>query len=209
MNKRTMNIIIRKLNKVYDISWKDNRGDPFEVLIGTILSQRTKDEVTWPTNEELFKKIKSPDDFLEYSEEEIADMIYPVGFYNQKAKYIKELSKILVENYDGIVPGDREELMKLPGVGVKTADCTLCYAFNKPVVCVDIHVEVVSKRLGIADWKEKPGEVREKLHGLVPEENRGIINALFVEHGKKVCTTRKAYCDGCPIEEYCSKIFRE
>ncbi|MBD3155437.1 MAG: endonuclease III [Candidatus Aenigmarchaeota archaeon] len=209
MNKRTMNIIISKLNKVYDISWKDNRGDPFEVLIGTILSQRTKDEVTWPTNEELFKKIKSPDDFLEYSEEEIADMIYPVGFYNQKAKYIKELSKILVEDYGGIVPGNREELMRLPGVGGKTADCTLCYAFDKQVIPVDIHVEVISKRLGIANWKDKPEIVREKLHKTVSEDKRNLVNALFVEHGKKICTTRKAYCDKCPIEKYCPKIFKE
>jgi endonuclease-3 len=136
-------------------------------------------------------------------------MIYPVGFYNQKAKYIKELSKLLIENHNSKVPSSREELMKLPGVGVKTADCTLCYAFDRPVVCVDVHVEVVSKRLGVADWKEKPEEVREKLHELVPEDKRGMINALFVEHGKKICTTRKAYCDRCPIEGYCPKIFRE
>jgi len=209
MNKRTMNIIISKLNKVYDISWKNERGNPFEILIGTILSQRTKDEVTWPTNKELFKKINSPKDVLEYSEEQIAEMIYPVGFYNQKAKYIKELSKLLLENHNGKVPRTREELIKLPGVGVKTADCTLCYAFDKPVVCVDIHVEVVSKRLGVANWKDKPEEVREKLHELVPKEKRGIINALFVEHGKKICTTRKAYCDKCPVEKYCPKIFKE
>ncbi len=209
MNRKTILKIIKKLNKVYDTSWKDDRGSPFEILIGTILSQRTKDEVTWPTNEKLFKKIKSPEDVLNYSEGEITDMIYPVGFYNQKAKYIKKVSKILVEKYDGKVPRNREELIELPGVGVKTADCTLCYAFDKPVVCVDVHVEVVSKRLGIANWNKKPEEVREKIHELVSEEKRGIINALFVEHGKKVCTTRKAYCDKCVISECCPKNFRD
>lgn len=209
MNRKTILKIINKLNQVYDISWKDERGSPFETLIGTILSQRTKDEVTWPTNEKLFKKIKGPEDVLKYSEKEIAEMIYPVGFYNQKAKYIKELSKILLEKHNGKVPNTREELMELPGVGVKTADCTLCYAFDKPVVCVDVHVEVVSKRLGIIDWEKKPEEVREKIHELVPEDKRGIINALFVEHGKKLCTTRKAYCDRCFISEYCPKIFKE
>ncbi len=205
MNARIITTIINKLSEVYDISWKDNRGNPFEILIGTILSQRTKDEVTWPRNKELMKKANTPEKMLKLSEKEIAELIYPVGFYNQKARKIKELSKILVDQYGGKVPRSREELMSLPGVGGKTADCTLCYAFGEQVVPVDVHVEVIAKRLGIAGWKDKPEAVREKLHIVVPKDKRNLVNALFVEHGKKVCTTRRAYCERCVVEEYCPR----
>jgi endonuclease-3 len=209
MAKEIINKIIEILRKEYDISHYSNRGKPFEILIGTILSQRTKDELTWPTNKELFQKIKGPEDFLELSEQEIANMIYPVGFYNQKAKRIKELSKIIVEDYGGEVPKRREELMNLPGVGGKTADCTLCYAFDEQVIPVDIHVEVISKRLGIAEWKDNPEIVREKLHKIVPKNKRNLINGLFVEHGKNICTTRKAYCEKCVIADCCPKIMKD
>lgn len=209
MNKRTINIIITKLNKVYDTSVYANKGKPFEVLIGTILSQRTKDEVTWVRNRELMKRANTPEKMLKLSEKEIAKIIYPVGFYNQKAKKIKVLSKILLDEYRGEVPRDRNKLMSLPGVGGKTADCTLCYAFGDQVIPVDVHVEMMSKKLGIADWKDKPEVVREKLHRLVPENKRNLVNALFVEHGKKICTTRKAYCEKCLISKFCPKILKK
>ncbi len=208
MNKRTIKIIISKLNKVYDISWKDERSDPFEVLVGTILSQRTKDEITWVRNKELMKKANTPKKMLKLSEKEITKIIYPVGFYNQKAKRIKQLSRILVDKYGNKVPRSREELMNLPGVGGKTADCVLCYGFGDQVIPVDIHVEIISKRLGIAKWKDKPEVVREKLHKVVSRNKRNLINALFVEHGKKICTTRKPYCEKCVINKYCLKIMK-
>ena len=206
MNTRTITIIINKLNKVYDISWKDERGSPFEILVGTVLSQRTKDEITWPRNKELMKIAKTPEKMLNLSEKEIAKIIYPVGFYNQKAKKIKQLSRILIEKYEGKVPRNRGELMNLPGVGGKTADCVLCFAYGDQVVPVDVHVKIMSKRLGIANWKDKPEVVREKLHRVVSKNQRNLVNALFVEHGKKICTTRKAYCDKCIINSYCPKI---
>ncbi|NCN39160.1 MAG: endonuclease III [Candidatus Aenigmarchaeota archaeon CG_4_10_14_0_8_um_filter_37_24] len=209
MDKTAIQKIIDILQKEYDISGYSNRGNAYEVLVGTVLSQRTKDEVTWPRNKELMKKANTPEKMLELSEKEIAKIIYPVGFYNQKAKKIKELSRILVEKYGGKVPRGREELMRLPGVGGKTADCVLCFAFNEGVIPVDVHVEVIAKRLGIADWKDKPEVVRKKLHQFVPKDKRNSINALFVEHGKRVCTTRRAYCERCSVVKYCPKIMKK
>lgn len=208
MDRKTINIIISKLKKVYDISEYENRGNPFQVLIGTVLSQRTKDEITWPANERLFKIIKKPEDFLRMKEEEIEKIIYPVGFYKQKAKRIKQISKELIEKYDGKVPNERKKLISLPGVGEKTADCVLCFSFGKDVIPVDIHVEIISKRLGIADWKDSPEIVRKKLHRLITKDKRKLINALFVEHGKNVCTTKKAYCNRCVIYRECPKIMK-
>ena len=205
MNREVVLKIIDELKKVYDISYF-RRSDPFRVLIGTILSQRTKDEVTRSATDRLFMKAKTPKQMLKLSEEKIAKTIYPVGFYNQKAKRIREVSRIILEKYGGKVPRNRGELMKLPGVGPKTADCVLCFAYGDSVVPVDIHVLVLSKRLGIADQKDTPGKVREKLHELIPKEKRSIVNALFVEHGKVVCQTAKPKCDNCVIEKYCAKL---
>ena len=205
MERRTILKIIDVLNKVYGVSYF-KESDPFRVLIGTILSHRTKGGVSWAATNRLFEKAKTPEQMVEFSEEQIARIIYPVGFYRQKAKRIRKISKIILEKYGGEVPRDRIELMKLPGVGSKTADCVLCFAYGDSVIPVDIHVLVLSKRLGIADKKDTPEKVREKLHELIPKEKRGIVNALFVEHGKKICTTRKAYCKICPIERYCPKL---
>jgi len=209
MDQKTLLKIIKILEKQYDISGYSGRGDAFEILVGTVLSQRTKDEVTWSRNKELMRRANTPKKMLKLSGKEIAKIIYPVGFYNQKAKKIRQLSKILVKNYEGKVPRSREELMLLPGVGGKTADCVLCFAFGYQVVPVDIHVEVISKRLGIAEWKNKPEVVREKLHKVIPKDKRNLINAFFVEHGKKVCTTRRAYCERCVVSEWCPKIMKK
>jgi len=209
MNRKTILKIINTLEKEYDVSSYSNRGDAYEILIGTVLSQRTKDEITWTKNKELMKKANTPKKMLKLSEDEISKIIYPVGFYRQKAGKIKQISMILVDKYKGKIPKSREELMSLPGVGGKTADCVLCFAYGEEVVPVDIHVEILSKRMGIADWKDKPEVVRKKLHIIVPKNKRNIVNSLFVEHGKKVCTTRKAYCERCVAEKHCSKIMKK
>jgi len=144
--------VIKKLLEVYKVKpWK---GKPFRVLIGTLLSHKTKDEVTWPTNEKLFRIADTPEKILKLSEKRIARLIYPVGFYRQKAKRIKQVCKILLEKYDGRVPRTREELMQLPGVGGKTADIVLSYAYGKAVIAVDTHVATVSRRLGWTNNKD-------------------------------------------------------
>jgi endonuclease-3 len=192
--------IVEILNKRYKI--KLRREDPFRVLIGTILSQRTKDEVTWPTNEKLFRFVKKPEGFLKLSEREIARLIKPVGFYNQKAKRIKELSKILAEKYGSRVPKTREELMELPGVGGKTADCVLCFGFNDSVIPVDTHVAVIARRWHLTNHKN-PEEIREDLHKIFKGKERLVINHLLVQFGKEFCTARFPKCRICPVLELC------
>jgi len=192
--------IIKILNKMYKIKvWK---GKPFDVLIGTVLSHRTKDEVSWPASEKLLKVANNPEKMSKLSEKQISKIIKSVGFYNQKAKRIRQISKILLEKYKGKVPRTREELMKLPGVGGKTADIVLSYSYGQPVIGVDVHVAVISKRLCLTKSNE-PERIREDLHKLVSERLRLIVNSLFVEFGKEICQTRVPKCYMCPVVKLC------
>ncbi|MFH0711055.1 MAG: endonuclease III, partial [Candidatus Aenigmatarchaeota archaeon] len=124
--------MIRILNRRYEI--KPHRGKPFRVLIGVVLSHRTTDEVSWPATDRLFKLAKNPEQMLKLSEKKIAKTIYPTGFYNVKAKRIRQICKVLIEKFDGKVPGTRTELMELPGVGGKSSDIVLSFGFGKPVI---------------------------------------------------------------------------
>jgi len=193
--------VVKILNKKYKI--KPGREKPFKVLIGTILSQRTKDELTWPTNEKLFKVADSPEKFLRLPVKEIAKLIYPVGFYNQKAKRIKQIARILIEEYDSKVPKSKEQLMMLPGVGPKTASIVLAYGFGIPAIAVDTHVNRVSKRLGVVQENTKPEKTQEVLEKLIPRENQIIVNHLLVSFGKDVCQPRRPRCYMCPIIKLC------
>ena len=197
-----MNIeeITKTLQKRYRI--KPLRAKPFKILISCILSQRTKDEITRDASKRLFKIADTPEKILKLSEREIAELIKPVGFYNQKAKRIKEVAKLILEKYGGRIPSSREELMKLPGVGGKTADVVLCYGFGKEVIPVDTHVATISRRLGLTKAKD-PEKIRKDLHRIVPKRYRRIFNLLMVEFGKEVCRTRKPKCRICPIKDYC------
>ena len=200
MQTKTIVKIIKQLNKLYHIEiWKE---DPFKVLISCILSQRTKDEITREASRKLFRVADTPNKLLKLSEKKIANLIYPVGFYRQKAKKIKKLCKILLKKYEGKVPEIREELLKLPGVGFKTADVVLSYGFKKPVIAVDVHVKVISRRLGLTK-SEDPEQIREDLHRLIPIKFRRFVNLLFVEFGKDICRTARPRCDVCPIRKYC------
>ena len=192
--------IIKILNKRYRINVE--RENPFDVLIGAVLSHRTKDEVSWPATERLLRKANTPDKISKLSEKEIVKIIKPVGFYNQKAKRIVKICKTLLKVYDGKVPRTRKELMTLPGVGGKTADIVLSYSFGELVIPVDTHVAVVSKRLGLTENKE-PEKIREDLHRLIKGKKRLIVNNLFVEFGKEICQKRLPKCYTCPIVKSC------
>lgn len=179
--------------------------DPFKILIATILSARTKDEVTAQASKRLFSKVKSPRDLVKLKTKEIEKLIYPVGFYRQKAKRLKELAKILIEKYDAKVPDSLEELVKLPGVGRKTANLVLSNGFGKDAICVDTHVHKITNRWGFVKTKtayETEMELRKKL----PKKYWRIINQLLVEFGKKICKPVKPSCSVCPIRNHCPKI---
>jgi endonuclease-3 len=192
--------IIHILRKRY--GYKHKKSDPYRSLVTTILSQRTKDETTAVAAKRLFDVVKTPREMVKLPEKTIAKLIYPVGFYEQKAKNIKKTSRILLEKYNGKVPDDRKVLIELPGVGGKTADCVLCFAFGRDVVPVDVHVAVISQRLGLTKQKH-PEKIRDDLGKTIPSGLKKVVNYLFVEFGKEICQTRLPKCYICPIEKLC------
>ena len=192
--------IIDVLKKTYSIKIRKER--PFEVLIHGLLSHRTKDETTFIAQDRLLKVADTPEKMLKLSAKSIQKLIYPVGFYRQKSKNILKSCKILAENYGGKVPRTKEELMQLPGVGEKTSDIVLLFAYGEDVIPVDTHLEVISKRWHLADKKDKPEVVREKLHKLI-RKDRAIINQLLVQFGKEICKAPVPKCYMCPVENLC------
>ena len=175
----------------------------FKLLITTVLSQRTRDENTWLASRQLFSVAKTPEDISKLPLRKIEKLIRPSGTYRQKAKRIKEISKILLEKYNSRVPDTREELMKLPGVGYKTADIVLSYGFGVPTIAVDTHVNRIPKRIGIVDENATVEEVRKKLESLVKGKKRFLINMGLVRFGQEICRPVKPRCDDCPLNKIC------
>jgi len=211
-NELFFKTIIDKLEKYFNTEFnpsvsrlKEEGANPFEVLISTIISARTKDEVTYPASVKLFKKANSPEKLAGLTEKQVADLIYPAGFYKNKAKHIIQTSKIIVEKYGGKVPDRLEDLLNLPGVGRKTANLVLAVGFNKDGLCVDTHVNRISNRLGIIKTKN-PFETEMQLRVILPKKFWETYNRLFVLLGQKVCKARKPNCDICPISDNCKKI---
>ncbi|MFW9990374.1 MAG: endonuclease III [Candidatus Odinarchaeota archaeon] len=182
------------------------KQDPFKILISTILSARTKDVNTKTATERLFSKYNSPKSIIEANIDNIEQLIKPAGFYKVKAARIKEVSKILINEYNGIVPKNYEELLKLPGVGSKTANCVLVYAFKIPAIPVDTHVHRISNRLG---WVKtnSPLKTEEALKNIIPEELWLKINRIFVRFGQQICIPLRPKCEVCLINKICPKDF--
>ncbi|MBS3090741.1 endonuclease III [Candidatus Pacearchaeota archaeon] len=180
-------------------NWHDN---VFQLLIATILSQRTRDENTEKASKQLFQIAKTPKAILRLDNKKLQQLIKPSGFYRQKAKNIKKVCRILLEKYNGKVPSTREKLLELPGVGCKTADVVLCYGFNRATIPVDVHVAVCSQRLGLTKNRE-PEKIRIDLEKIVPERCKRIINLGFVVFGKEICLTRKPRCSICKLKKIC------
>ena len=179
--------------------------DPFSVLISTVISLRTKDDVTLKASRRLLDK--APDAFamLRLSEEEIASLIFPAGFYKRKAIQIKNIAKTLVEQYGGKVLADADLLMKLPGVGIKTANLTLNLGFGIDAICVDCHVHQISNRLGWISTKT-PEESEKVLQTIMPKRFWIPLNELLVSYGQEVCTSVSPKCSLCPENARCPKI---
>ncbi len=176
--------------------------NPFHILIATIISQRTKDEVTYEVANKLFAKYPRPKDLKNADEMEIAHLIYPAGFYKQKAKKIKEVARIIDEKYGGKVPDNLNELLKLPGVGRKTANIVLSRGFGKYAIAVDTHVHRISNRLGWVHTKT-PEETEKELMKILPKKYWLEINTLLVMFGRTICRPIAPKCEICPVKEYC------
>ena len=179
--------------------------DPYLVLIGCILSLRTNDKTTYPATLRMLDLAKTPEQMAKVKVEDLAQAIYPVGFYENKAKQIIELSRQIVEELDGKVPDEIEDLIKFNGVGRKTANLVLAKGFNKPAICVDVHVHRIINRLGYVKTKT-PEETEFALRKKLPKKHWIDINTLIVTHGQNVCKPQKPNCSACPIAEYCKKI---
>jgi endonuclease-3 len=185
--------------------WEEVVHTPFTTLISCILSLRTKDEVTDKATIRLLKKYNTPEKLLKLSEQEIQKLIYPVGFYKTKAKRIKEISKTLIENYDGKVPDDFDELLKLKGVGRKTANIVMVYGHKKPdFLPIDTHCNRIPNRLGWITTKT-PEETEKELKKILPKKYWYDFNHLFVKFGQTICVPISPFCSKCPIQKYCKK----
>ena len=183
----------------------DAKTPPFRTLVSTILSARTKDPVTVSATARLFERISSPQELLALSEEEIADVVYPVGFYKVKAKHLREMASGLIERFGGQVPGTLAELTSLSGVGRKTANLVLSTAFRMPAICVDTHVHRLSNRLGWVSSKNVQ-ETEAKLSQRLPKQQWGMLNRVLVNHGQQVCHPVSSRCGDCFLASWCPRV---
>jgi len=186
--------------------WDDIIDTPFTTLISCILSLRTKDEVTDKASVKLLKKYNTPEKILKLSTKKIESLIYPTGFYKTKSKRIKEISKTLIKNYNGKVPDNFNELLKLKGVGRKTANIVMLYGHKKQgFLPIDTHCHKIPNRLGWIKTKT-PEQTESALKEILPKKYWNDFNLLFVTFGQTICVPVSPFCSRCPIEKFCKKV---
>lgn len=207
LKKRTRDII-RRLKRGYpDAKCSLNHTSPFELLVATILSAQCTDERVNMVTNDLFRKYRGPEDYLNVSPRELEKDIQSTGFFRNKTKSIQGTSKMLLEEYSGRVPQTMDELLELPGVARKTANVVLGNAFDiKSGVVVDTHVTRLSHRLGLSQEKD-PTKIERDLVELVPKKDWVIFPHLLIAHGRKICRARNPLCDQCPVERLCPSSF--
>lgn len=202
-NPQQVREILSRLEETYpDAHCELNFRTPFELLIATILSAQATDKKVNQVTEKLFVKYKTPRDFLTLSLGEMEKAIKEIGLYRTKAKNILETCRILEEEFGGEVPAEFEELIKLPGVGRKTANVVLSNAFNIPAFAVDTHVLRVSNRLGLAKG-DNPNLVEDQLTKAIPREEWNKAHHWLIWHGRRICAARNPKCLDCPLDELC------
>ncbi|MGD6845104.1 endonuclease III [Bacillus infantis] len=180
-----------------------NHGNPFELVIAVALSAQCTDALVNKVTKNLFQKYKTPEDYLAVSLEELQNDIRSIGLFRNKAKNIHKLCRLLIDEYDGIVPHDRDELTKLPGVGRKTANVVVSVAYDVPAIAVDTHVERVSKRLGFCRWKDSVLEVEKTLMKKVPEDEWSVTHHRMIFFGRYHCKAQNPQCEICPLLDLC------
>src|SRR3989441_8692337 len=209
----TIRRIIRDASRAIDKARKDDPtalqeisnstdGDPFRVLISTVLSHRTKDPVTALASSRLFAQFPNVKSLAAANTRTVARLIKPVGFYNTKARTVKKISKILLAKYGGIVPEDMDKLLELPSVGRKTANCVFVYGFKTPAIPVDTHVHRIFNRIGVVKTKT-PEETEKDLTRLADRKDWLPLNEVFVKFGQLVCRPIGPHCADCPLNDRC------
>lgn len=203
LSKKEIKIVIEKLLEEFpDAKAELVHNNTFELLIATILSAQCTDVRVNIITKELFKNLKTPEDYIKLSQKELGERIKTCGLYNTKSKNILETCNLLIENYDGEVPGTLEELITLPGVGRKTANVVLSNAFNVPAIAVDTHVFRVSNRIGIANSPNVLGTEKQLMENIEKDMwSKG--HHVFIFHGRRICKARNPLCDICPVREHC------
>ena len=212
MKNKEINEVVKILKKTVK-QWKvpivtqvaESGRDPFKVLISCILSLRTKDYTTAAASQRLFKIADAPAKMLRIKDKVLEKIIYPVGFYRRKTKTIKSVCRILVEKYNSKVPDELNELLKLKGVGRKTANLVMTLGFNKPGICVDTHVHRISNRLGYIK-AATPEKTEFALRKKLPKKHWIIYNDLLVTFGQNLCRPISPHCSICPVMKYCNRV---
>ena len=175
------------------------------MLVSTLLSLRTKDEVTAAATARLFPVAKTPEAIIGLSKEEIEALIYPVGFYHTKAERLREISRIILDDHQGCVPDTMDQLLVLPGVGRKTANLVLVEGFDKDGICVDTHVHRISNRIGYVKTKS-PDQTEFELRKQLPRRYWKRYNEMLVAFGQMLCRPVSPFCSRCPVESMCPRI---
>ncbi|MEM4245053.1 MAG: endonuclease III [Candidatus Nanoarchaeia archaeon] len=186
----------------HHVSYRKRKSNPFEVLIFTVLSQRTRDENTEKASQQLFSKFNTPSKLADAEIKEVERLIRPSGFFKVKARYVKAISKEIVRRFDGKVPNKLEDLLSLPGVGRKTANCTLVYGFNVPAIPVDTHCHRIPNRIGLIKTKT-PEQSEFALMKVIPKKYWIKFNDLIVKFGQNVCLPINPKCGICKVAPYC------
>ncbi|MEH7176647.1 endonuclease III [Neobacillus vireti] len=204
LNNTQIRFCLDKMGEMFpDAHCELTHSNPFELVIAVALSAQCTDVLVNKVTKDLFEKYKTPEDYLRVSQEELQNDIRSIGLYRNKAKNIQSLCRLLLDEYDGEVPNDRDELTKLPGVGRKTANVVVSVAFNVPAIAVDTHVERVSKRLGICRWKDSVLEVEKTLMKKVPEDEWSVTHHRLIFFGRYHCKAQNPQCPSCPLLELC------
>lgn len=203
MTKETIEKILKVLSETYpDAKCALNFNSPYELLISTILSAQCTDVRVNQVTEELYKEYNTPEKIIGLTEEELGEKIKSCGFYKNKSKNILGATREIIKEHNGEVPDTMEELIKLPGVGRKTANVVLSNAFGVPAIAVDTHVFRVSNRLGIAKG-DTPEKVEKGLMENVPRDMWSDTHHYIIWHGRQICKARKPHCEECPLAPYC------
>lgn len=204
LSKKDVRFCLDEIAKMFpDAECELTHSNPFELVIAVLLSAQCTDALVNKVTKNLFKKYKSPEDYLSVPLEELQQDIRSIGLYRNKAKNIQKLCQVLLEEYRGEVPSAKDELVKLAGVGRKTANVVASVAFGEPAIAVDTHVERVSKRLGICRWKDSVLEVEETLMKKVPIEEWSVTHHRLIFFGRYHCKAKNPNCPECPLLDIC------
>ncbi|HEX7064134.1 MAG TPA: endonuclease III [Bacillales bacterium] len=204
LNQKQIRYVLDTIGEMFpDAHCELNHSNPFDLAVAVILSAQCTDSLVNKVTKELFQKYKTPEDYLDVPIEELEQDIRSIGLYRNKAKNIRKMSRTVIEEHGGQLPEERDELVKLAGVGRKTANVITSVAFGNPAIAVDTHVERVSKRLAICRWKDSVLEVERTLMRKVPKEEWAETHHRLIFFGRYHCKAQAPQCEICPLLDLC------